>query len=121
MISYVFYLCVFIFSSLHIPRPEREQTSDWCPVMRTLLKPSQEGKHKTGAECLLVLLPPAKGNGQQLVWQSWCFSISGVFPRASFGRLEPHEGKPSRTALGGRSYKAPALPGTHKRAIGIRR
>jgi len=86
-----------------VTRPERELTSIWCPAVKPPGEPPQEGKQMTPSQdrrCTFHL----RVRGCRLLSQSERASraLAGdLVSLVAFGRLEPYDGKLSRTVLRG--------------------
>lgn len=97
-----------------VTRPERELTSIWCPAVKPPEELRQEGKQMTPSQerwCTFRF----RVRGCRLLSQSergMSVLAGDLASLVAFGRLEPYDGKLSRTVLRGeRSRKAPDLPG----------
>jgi len=86
-----------------VTRPERELTSIWCPAVKPPGEPPQEGKQMTPSKerwCTFHL----RVCGCRLLSQSEraIRALAGdLISMVAFGRLEPYDGKLSRTVLRG--------------------
>ena len=86
-----------------VTRPERELTSIWCPVVKPSGEPPQEGKQMTPSQerwCTFHL----RVRGCRVLSQSEraIRTLAGNHTSlVAFGRLEPYDGKLSRTVLRG--------------------
>jgi hypothetical protein len=86
-----------------VTRPERELTSIWCPAVKPPGEPHQEGKQMTPSQerwCtfrLRVRDCRLLSQSERSLWALADNLVSGV----AFGRLEPYDGKLSRTVLRG--------------------
>ena len=86
-----------------VTRPERELTSIWCPAVKPPGEPPQEGKQMTPSQdrrCTFHL----RVRGCRLLSQSERASrafAGDLVSLVAFGRLEPYDGKLSRTVLRG--------------------
>jgi len=86
-----------------VTRPERELTSIWCPAVKPPGEPHQEGKQMTPSQdrrCTFRLWV----RGCRVLSQSEraIRALAGnLLSLVAFGRLEPYDGKLSRTVLRG--------------------
>jgi hypothetical protein len=86
-----------------VTRPERELTSIWCPAVKPPEEPRQEGKQMTPSKerwCTFHL----RVRGCRVLSQSEraIRTLAGNHTSlVAFGRLEPYDGKLSRTVLRG--------------------
>jgi hypothetical protein len=96
-------LCNGADTGFKVTRPERELTSIWCPAVKPPGEPPQEGKQMTPSKerwCPFRL----RVRGCRLLSQNQRAVrtlVGDLISRVAFGRLEPYDGKLSRTVLRG--------------------